>query len=67
MIKQITFFSYSAYALQVLLTDFNSILNFKGTLLMIIFRPKAEKYYIYERKPSNFGGIVGEKSLNPQN
>ena len=35
---------------------------------MIIFRPKAEKYYVYEWKPSNFGGtyVVGEKSLTPK-
>ena len=24
--------------------------------LFIVFRPEAEKYYVYERKPSNFGG-----------
>ena len=35
IIKQITFFSQKAHALQVLLNDFNSILNFKCTLVVI--------------------------------
>ena len=37
---------------------------FRFSKFLIIFRLKAEKYYGYERKPSNFGGILGEKSLN---